>query len=153
MVCVIEFTFVTDIEVKIYTNKKRILKHRIQQTIKNKRETKWNWMNMKKKPNKVRYNCDWVKNYKNKNKTKRWRDKDAGGREALYFCLSVEVLHFGCLHCYVHTSPNVLGPYLLCKIVWFFVYICFDFFCDFCSLLYLWINLPGDGWLRLSYGW
>lgn len=31
------------------------------------------------------YNCKWVKNYKNKNKTKRWRDKDAGGREALYF--------------------------------------------------------------------
>lgn len=34
MVCLIEFTFVTEIEVRIYTNKKRILQHRIKHTIK-----------------------------------------------------------------------------------------------------------------------
>lgn len=35
-----EFTFVTGIEVGIYTNKKRTWQHRIKQTIKNQRKTK-----------------------------------------------------------------------------------------------------------------
>lgn len=40
MVCVIEFTFVTEIEVGIYTNKKRILEQRTKQAIKNQSEIK-----------------------------------------------------------------------------------------------------------------
>lgn len=38
MVCVIEFTFVTEIKVKNYTNNKRMLLHKIKQIIKNKRK-------------------------------------------------------------------------------------------------------------------
>lgn len=38
MVCVIKLTFVTEIEVGIYTNKNIILQQRLKQAIKNQRE-------------------------------------------------------------------------------------------------------------------
>lgn len=62
MVCVIEFTSVTEIEVKvkINSNKKRILQRRIKQTIRNKKESKWNFISMNMKTLseiQVKYKC------------------------------------------------------------------------------------------------
>lgn len=68
MVCVIEFTLVsnvTEIEGRIYTNKKRVLQHRTcrnKQTMTNIRESKWNWINMNMNTIKWNTNVTDIKN-------------------------------------------------------------------------------------------